>query len=329
LIKLRKLYKHIKNENLIKYIDVQVEQSRKEIVLITEYVPGCSLKDIIARFGQLKETLLRMYLTQILNGLAYLHSKNLTHGNLKSSNILVDSGGKIKLSDYIRFKEFEDYIKKNSNFSNDLTSSWPAPELTKSELPMSDKVDIWELGILLLEMFLGKAPNSCDSDRQSGSSHEDNKNNYIPEIPNNLSLPMKIFMNACLVLNPEARASITDLIKLNDEMNLISKEETIKNKGEIMKQVNLVKNMRSFRSNTLTPIIVQHLTQVEDNAIQRANTIVNNIKKENDKNKGISHSSNILKKEKFNLEKKEVGKILKKFEGDLDTEITREILNKN
>ena len=43
---------------------------------------------------------MRTYVYQILNGLNYLHSKNIIHRDLKCANLLVDTEGRVKLSDF-------------------------------------------------------------------------------------------------------------------------------------------------------------------------------------------------------------------------------------
>lgn len=51
-------------------------------------------------FGPLKENVIRSYTQQIVVGLEYLHSKWIIHHDLKGANILIDSRGKLKLSDF-------------------------------------------------------------------------------------------------------------------------------------------------------------------------------------------------------------------------------------
>ena len=52
------------------------------------------------KFGKFRETVVRQYALQMLTGITYLHMNGFAHGNLTSSNVLVDDRGTIKLSDY-------------------------------------------------------------------------------------------------------------------------------------------------------------------------------------------------------------------------------------
>jgi serine/threonine protein kinase len=63
-------------------------------------VSGGTLRSLVKDFNKFEESLLRAYIFQILDGIKYLHGRDMTHGNLNSQNIFIDIYGAIKLSDY-------------------------------------------------------------------------------------------------------------------------------------------------------------------------------------------------------------------------------------
>ena len=87
--------------NIIKYLYSQVISDHK-IDIILEWVPGGSIKHLIDKFGCFESNLdlVRIYTFQILHGLRYLHQKEIIHRDLKCANLLVDTEGRVKLSDF-------------------------------------------------------------------------------------------------------------------------------------------------------------------------------------------------------------------------------------
>lgn len=90
--------KEIQCSNIINYLSVAQNETKIDIVM--EYVPGGSLKFILTNFVKFKEKLVKSYAKQILEGLKVLHEQGICHGDLKTSNILIDDLGIIKLSDF-------------------------------------------------------------------------------------------------------------------------------------------------------------------------------------------------------------------------------------
>jgi serine/threonine protein kinase len=88
------------------YIGTQYADSN--LYIFMEYIPGGCLSSIVKKFGPLNESVVRSYTEQILQGLAYLHSHNIVHRDLKGANILVDANGGCKLADFGASKRLQD-----------------------------------------------------------------------------------------------------------------------------------------------------------------------------------------------------------------------------
>lgn len=67
-----------------------VAQTKSFLYIILEYVENGSLSAIIkpAKFGAFPESLVAVYITQVLEGLAYLHEQGVIHRDIKGANIL-------------------------------------------------------------------------------------------------------------------------------------------------------------------------------------------------------------------------------------------------
>lgn len=91
----------LNHKNIIKYICTQCSENPEEIDVICEFCNGGSIKQLLEKFGSFDEKLIRLYVRQILEGMAYLHAKNIIHRNIKNCNILIDGNGTVKLSDFV------------------------------------------------------------------------------------------------------------------------------------------------------------------------------------------------------------------------------------
>ncbi|KAL0583147.1 hypothetical protein ABG067_006914 [Albugo candida] len=75
-------------------------QTRKNLFLVMEYLPGGDLMSLLESVVQLQEDVARTYIAEIAVALNHLHSQNCVHRDLKPDNILLSSTGHIKLTDF-------------------------------------------------------------------------------------------------------------------------------------------------------------------------------------------------------------------------------------
>ncbi|NWR25737.1 PAK1 kinase, partial [Emberiza fucata] len=90
-----------------------------------------------------------------LQGLEFLHSNDVIHHNLKSSNILLRTNGSVKLADFGLFAQLTPEQSRQSSVAG--TSGWMAPEGVTGQ-PYGPKVDIWSLGIVGIQMVEQEIP---------------------------------------------------------------------------------------------------------------------------------------------------------------------------
>ncbi|MEM7813736.1 MAG: protein kinase, partial [Candidatus Aenigmatarchaeota archaeon] len=135
--------------------------------IVMDFVP-LSLRKILDAQCPLPYKTVCSIFPQILEGVAYAHSKNIVHRDLKPSNILLDENGNVKVSDFGMAKIIEDevgrddWIKISGSFSTNRslqalgTFPYVAPEILNGE-EHSKRSDIYSLGVMLGEM-LGRKP---------------------------------------------------------------------------------------------------------------------------------------------------------------------------
>lgn len=92
------LLKKLDHPKIVKYIDSIYTDDHLNIVL--EYVENGSLDSVVKKFGKIPETLVVLFIQQVLQGLEFLHSENVIHRDIKGGNILTTKDGVVKLADF-------------------------------------------------------------------------------------------------------------------------------------------------------------------------------------------------------------------------------------
>jgi len=219
--------KRLEHQNIIKYLHVDIapdSPDKKTIEILLEYMPGGSVRNLLDKFGPLDEKIIKIYMRQVLEGLKYLHGRNIVHNNLKCSNILVATEGNIKLSDFAMTKcIFEPKIKplkENTCENTDRAAEdetlknslfWMAPEVIENA--KGDKAaDVWSLGCVMVEMRTGNPP-WMESDSEPSKILEKIAHSPDgPELPDdNLSPLARSWLKRCFERRPECRPTIKEL----------------------------------------------------------------------------------------------------------------------
>uniref|UniRef100_A0AAR2K2A5 Guanylate cyclase n=1 Tax=Pygocentrus nattereri TaxID=42514 RepID=A0AAR2K2A5_PYGNA len=132
------------------------------ICIVTEYCPRGSLQDILENESINLDWMFRFSLiNDIVRGMNYLHTSYIgSHGNLKSSNCVVDSRFVLKITDYglASFRSSYDNEDSHELYARKL---WTAPELLIYDRPPpqgTQKGDVYSFGIILQEIALRNGP---------------------------------------------------------------------------------------------------------------------------------------------------------------------------
>ncbi|KAG6548976.1 hypothetical protein Mapa_009418 [Marchantia paleacea] len=154
-----------------------------------------------------------LYTRDILNGIAYLHEKNIVHRDIRCANIWIDEKSVCKLVNFGKAKELRYRKYDILSISKVGQAHWMAPELTEYGQRYTEQVDIWSLGCTVLEMLTRRKPYEADGEVSEKQVVAFLKESQGPTIPANLSPTAQNFLKRCLQIKPENRTTALDLLQ--------------------------------------------------------------------------------------------------------------------
>ncbi|XBW37147.1 hypothetical protein QEN19_002725 [Hanseniaspora menglaensis] len=179
-----------------------------ELWVSMEYMSGGNLADVVTNC-LLTDLQIRFVCKEVLKGLQFLHENGIVHRDIKSDNILLNEKGNIKISDF----GFCALIKEEDSKRNTMvgTPYWMAPEIVNRQ-KYDSKIDIWSLGIMIIEMVDGEPPYMNETPLRALYLIA---KNGTPSLINadGISLLGIQFMDCCLHVSPENRLSAIELLE--------------------------------------------------------------------------------------------------------------------
>ncbi|XP_027901516.1 serine/threonine-protein kinase TAO1 [Xiphophorus couchianus] len=205
IIKEVKFLQRIQHPNSIEYKGCYLREHTAWLVM--EYCLGSASDLLEVHKKPLQEVEIAAITHGALHGLAYLHSHNMIHRDIKAGNILLTEPGQVKLAD---FGSASIACPANSFVG---TPYWMAPEviLAMDEGQYDGKVDIWSLGITCIELAERKPP-LFNMNAMSALYHIAQNDSPVLQSTEWTDYFRK-FVDSCLQKLPQERPNSEELLK--------------------------------------------------------------------------------------------------------------------
>ena len=199
------LLKSLTHPNIVKYKGSV--KSAESLYIILEFCENGSLHSVCKKFGKFPEPLVGLFMSQVLQGLLYLHEQGVIHRDIKGANILTTKEGLVKLADF----GVATNVKQSSADEAHVvgTPYWMAPEVIEMT-GATTASDIWSVGCTIIELIDGKPPYHHLQPMQAlfRIVHDDH-----PPIPGSVSNALRDFLMECFQKNANLRIDARRLLQ--------------------------------------------------------------------------------------------------------------------
>ncbi|XP_048510054.1 serine/threonine-protein kinase 17A-like isoform X2 [Athalia rosae] len=190
----------------------QVFETKTEMVLVLELAPGGELQMVLDKDEVPEERQVARLMKQILDGIAFLHSLNVAHLDIKPQNLVLTGEFPecdVKLCDF----GISRYISHGADIREILgTPDYVAPEVLNYE-PISLATDMWSVGVLLYVLLTGCSPFGGDSKQETFCNISRCRLDFPDDLFEDVSEEARDLMRKLMVKDPSERLTVTECLQ--------------------------------------------------------------------------------------------------------------------
>lgn len=209
----------LEHPNIVNIYDVGSENGIHYIVM--EYVEGITLKTYIEKKGQLTYKEALSIAIQVGRGIQAAHAKNIVHRDIKPQNIIISTDGKVKVTDFGIARA----VSENTIHSDVMGSvHYASPEQARNGY-VSNRSDIYSLGIVMYEMVTGRVPFDGDSTVAVAIQHLQDEMDPPSKYAPNLPISLEKIIQKCTQKSPDRRYDSMESLLINLRKALLNPNE--------------------------------------------------------------------------------------------------------
>lgn len=218
------IHRSVRHPRIVSLFDV-FEIDTNSFATVLECCDGTDLDTLLKTKRRLPERDARAILLQILSGMNYLSHpsadgtrQGIIHYDLKPGNILFDEFGDAKITDFglSKIVDTPDAAESMELTSQGAGTYWYLPPecfILDENVRISNKVDVWSIGVILYQMLFGKRPFGDGQSQDKILTDKTMLNAHTVAFPDTPAVTeaCKDFVRACLTYDQALRLSIARL----------------------------------------------------------------------------------------------------------------------
>ncbi|XP_045413414.1 serine/threonine-protein kinase 33 isoform X1 [Lemur catta] len=211
------ILKSVKHEHII-HLE-QIFETPKKMYLVLELCEDGELKEILNRKGHFSENETRWIIQSLASAIAYLHSNDIVHRDLKLENIMVkssfiDDNNELNLN--IKVTDFGLAVKKQGRSEGMLqttcgTPIYMAPEVINAH-DYSQQCDIWSIGVIMYILLCGEPPFLASSEDKLFELIRKGELRFENPVWDSISDSAKSVLKQLLKVDPAHRITAKELL---------------------------------------------------------------------------------------------------------------------
>jgi serine/threonine protein kinase len=172
-----------------------------------EFLDGRTLKELIVSRGAAPVNVAIEYARQILSALRFAHRHGIVHRDIKPHNVLVDSEGRVKVTDFGIARAGTSQMTETGSIVG--TAQYLSPEQARGG-EVDQRSDLYSLGVVLYELLTGKTPFEGDTPVEIAMKHLSNAPQPPSELREDIPPPLDAVVLRALAKDPDDRYQSAD-----------------------------------------------------------------------------------------------------------------------
>jgi len=199
----------LSHPNLVSVFDVVGDVDRP--LMITEYVKGMTLEELIQSDQVVPQTSVLRIAVQLCRAVEYLHSEGVVHRDIKPDNVMLTEEGELKIIDFGLARSLQALSDESTEARG--TPAFMAPEQIRND-ERSEKIDLYQLGITLFKLVTGEHPFR-EGDVAHKHVHEEPP--YLGDTDPNILPGLADMVEVCMAKDPDNRPSSATALRKEAE----------------------------------------------------------------------------------------------------------------